>query len=214
MGNLMQDLRYGLRGLLRQPVFTLVAVVSLALGIGANTAIFSLVNAVLLKPLEFSEPDQLVVVWEVAPEIGFPLGDVAVANYADWKAQNKVFDDMAALSFHSFNITGDGEPEKLSLVVLVCGGLFIKSFRNALKVDPGFAARGVLLVSLNPELVGYNEEQTKNFFNRIVERAGSLPGVQAASVARLVPLSDSSNSSGPILKRAKLWRRAAPAATS
>lgn len=88
----------------------------------------------------------------------------------------------------------------LSLVVLVCGGLFIKSFRNAQKMDPGFAARGVLLVSLNPELVGYNEEQTKNFFNRIVERAGSLPGVQATSVARLVPLSDSSNSSGPILK--------------
>jgi predicted permease len=88
----------------------------------------------------------------------------------------------------------------LSLVVLVCGGLFIKSFRNAQKMDPGFNSNGVLLVALNPELIGYDEEQTKNFFTQIVERAGSLPGVQAASVARLVPLSDSSNSNGPILK--------------
>ena len=98
----------------------------------------------------------------------------------------------------------------LSLVVLVCGGLFIKSFRNAQKMDPGFAARGVLLVSLNPELVGYDEEQTKNFFNRIVERAGSLPGVQAASVARLLPLGDSSSSSGPILKEGETLAPGSP----
>ncbi|MCM3874112.1 MAG: ABC transporter permease [Pyrinomonadaceae bacterium] len=88
----------------------------------------------------------------------------------------------------------------LSLVVLVCGGLFIKSFRNAQKMDPGFEPKGVLLVSLNPELVGYDEERTKDFFNRIVERASGLPGVQAASVARLIPLGDNSNSSRPILK--------------
>lgn len=88
----------------------------------------------------------------------------------------------------------------LSLVVLVCGGLFIKSFRNAQKMDPGFDTRGLLLVSLNPELIGYNEEQTKNFFHQIIARASSLPGVQAASVGRLVPLGDSSNSNGPILK--------------
>jgi macrolide transport system ATP-binding/permease protein len=88
----------------------------------------------------------------------------------------------------------------LSLVVLVCGGLFIKSFRNAQKMDPGFATKGVLLVSLNPQLVGYDEEQTKNFFRQITERVAGLPGVQAASVARLVPLGDSSNSNGPILK--------------
>jgi putative ABC transport system permease protein len=98
----------------------------------------------------------------------------------------------------------------LSLVVLVCGALFIKSFRNAQKMDPGFAARGVLLVSLNPEMVGYNEEQTKNFFNRIVERAGSLPGVQAASVARLLPLGDSSNSNGPILKEGETLAPGSP----
>ncbi|MGH9970958.1 MAG: ABC transporter permease [Pyrinomonadaceae bacterium] len=88
----------------------------------------------------------------------------------------------------------------LSLVVLVCAGLFIKSFRNAQTMDPGFSARSALLVSLNPELVGYNEEQTKTFFRQIAERAGNLPGVQAASLARLVPLGDSSNSNGPVLK--------------
>ena len=113
MNTLIQDIRYGLRGLLRQPGFTLIAVLSLALGIGANTAMFSLVNAVLLKPLQFSEPDRLVVIWENNPSIGAVRDDVAVANFVDWKTQNKVFDEMAALSFRSFNITGDGEPEKV-----------------------------------------------------------------------------------------------------
>jgi putative ABC transport system permease protein len=113
MNTLIQDIRYGLRGLWRQPGFTLIAVLSLALGIGANTAMFSLVNAVLLKPLQFSQPDRLVVLWEDDPSIGAVHDDVAVANFVDWKTQNKVFDDMAALSFRSFNITGDGEPEKV-----------------------------------------------------------------------------------------------------
>jgi predicted permease len=98
----------------------------------------------------------------------------------------------------------------LSLVVLVCGGLFIKSFRNAQKMDPGFSARSVLLVSINPELIGYNEEQTKSFFSQIVERASGLPGVQAASVARLMPLGDSSNSSGPILKEGETLAPGSP----
>ncbi len=98
----------------------------------------------------------------------------------------------------------------LSLVVLVCGGLFIKSFRNAQQMDPGFSARGVLLVSLNPEMVGYDEEQTKSFFKQIVERSGSLPGVQAASASRLMPLSDSSSSSGPILKQGEVLAPGSP----
>lgn len=113
MKNLTQDIRYGLRSLRRQPVFTLVAVMSLALGIGANTAIFSLVNAVLLTPLQFADPDRLVLVWEAAPEMGLARADVSAANFADWKSQNQVFDDMAAMSFRSFDITGDGEAEKV-----------------------------------------------------------------------------------------------------
>ena len=95
----------------------------------------------------------------------------------------------------------------LSLVVLVCGGLLIKSFQNAQSMDPGFSGRNMLLVSLNPQLVGYDDKQAKNFFHRIVERAASLPGVEAASAARLLPLSDSSNSSGPILKEGETLAR-------
>ena len=95
----------------------------------------------------------------------------------------------------------------LSLVVLVCGGLFIKSFRNAQKMDPGFGAKNALLVSLNPQLIGYDDEKAKNFYRQIVERAASVPGVEAASVARLIPLGDSSNSSGPILKEGETLPR-------
>ncbi|HKO60926.1 MAG TPA: ABC transporter permease [Pyrinomonadaceae bacterium] len=113
MNNLIQDIRYSLRGLSRQPAFTVVAVMSLALGIGANTAIFSLVNAVLLKPLSFTEPDRLAVVWEADPARDVSDDEVAVGNYVDWKTQNSVFEEMAAVGFRSFNITGDGEPEKV-----------------------------------------------------------------------------------------------------
>ncbi|MBA3441914.1 MAG: ABC transporter permease, partial [Pyrinomonadaceae bacterium] len=114
MSTLIQDIRYGWRGLWRSPGFTFVAVLSLALGIGANTAIFSLVNEVLLRPLHFHEPDRLVMVWEEASFAGFPRNTPAPANYADWKAQNGVFEDMAAIDSRNFNLTGEGEPEKIA----------------------------------------------------------------------------------------------------
>jgi predicted permease len=113
MDNLLKDLRYGFRSLLKQPAFTVIAVLTLALGIGANTAIFSVVNAVLLRALPFPEPDRLVMIWEDASFAGFPRNTPAPANYADWKAQNHVFTEVAALDQRSFNITGDGEPEKV-----------------------------------------------------------------------------------------------------
>jgi putative ABC transport system permease protein len=113
MERFWQDLRFGLRLLLKKPGFTVIAVLSLALGIGANSAIFSLVDVVLLKQLPFREPDRLVVVWEEAARIGFPRNTPAPGNYADWKAQNQVFEDMAAVTWRSFNLTGDGEPERI-----------------------------------------------------------------------------------------------------
>lgn len=95
----------------------------------------------------------------------------------------------------------------LSLVVLVCGGLFVRSFRNAQRMDPGFGAQNVLLMSLNPQLIGYDETQNKDFFRRVLEGVKALPGVEAASVARLAPLGDSSNSSGPILREGETLAR-------
>jgi len=95
----------------------------------------------------------------------------------------------------------------LSLVVLVCGGLFIKSFRKAQTMDAGFDNPNGLIVSLSPQLVGYDEEQTKNFYKQIVERVSHVPGIDAASVARTLPLGDSSNSNGPILKEGETLER-------
>lgn len=97
--DLLQDLRYGLRMLRKSPAFTAVAVSTLSLGIGANTAIFSIVDAVLLRPLPYNAPERLVVIGEVAP--GNRSISVAYPNYLDWKAQNKSFDNMAA-----YNSTG------------------------------------------------------------------------------------------------------------
>jgi putative ABC transport system permease protein len=113
METLLKDIRYGVRGLLKRPGFTIIALITLALGIGANTAIFSVVNAVLLRPLQFRDPEQLVVVWEEASFAGFPTNTPAPANFVDWKNQNQSFADMAAASSDSFNLTGDGEPERI-----------------------------------------------------------------------------------------------------
>ena len=114
METIIKDIRYGIRGLLKRPGFTVIALITLALGIGANTAIFSVVNAVLLRPLPFQDPEQLVIVWEDATFAGFPRNTPAPANYVDWKNQNQSFSDMAASHETSFNLTGDGEPERVS----------------------------------------------------------------------------------------------------
>ena len=127
---LLQDLRYGARTLWARPGFTVVAVLTLALGIGANTAIFSLVNAVLLKPLPFPESERLVMIWEDASSIGFPRNTPAPANYLDWKTQSNSFEEMAALSTVSYNLTGAGEPQK------VAGQALTANFLPMLGVKP------------------------------------------------------------------------------
>ncbi|HEV3471346.1 MAG TPA: ABC transporter permease [Pyrinomonadaceae bacterium] len=108
-----QDLRYGVRTLLKNPGFTAVAVVALALGIGANTAIFSVVNAVLLRPLPYRDPDRLVMVWEDNTKGGYPRNTPAAANFLDWREQSRVFEGMAAIANQSFALTGAGEPERI-----------------------------------------------------------------------------------------------------
>src|SRR2546426_30283 len=106
-----QDLRYGIRTLAKNPGFTAVAVITLALGIGANTAIFSVVNAVMLRPLPYRNPDRLVSLWANVPEHG--RWRVAPANFFDWKKQNTVFEDMATFGAWTMALTGDGEPEQM-----------------------------------------------------------------------------------------------------
>ena len=113
LDTLAQDVRFALRTLRKTPGFTAVAVLTLALGIGANTAIFSVVNAVLLRPLPFADSDRLVAVWEDATFVGFPHNTPAPANFVDWRSQNHVFTDMAATSEASFNLTGGGDPERI-----------------------------------------------------------------------------------------------------
>ena len=111
MTTLFQDLQYGLRMLLKHPGVTAIALITLALGIGANTAIFSVVNAVLLNPLPYREPDRLVSIWENVPTHG--RWRAAPANFFDWKKQNTVFEDVVAYGAGAMTITGDGEPEQL-----------------------------------------------------------------------------------------------------
>ncbi len=113
MDTLLKDLRYSWRMLWARPGFTLTAVATLALGIGGTTAIFSLVSAVLLRDLPFRDADRLVMVWEDASIAGFPRNDVAPGNFAAFRAQNQLFEGLAASSEIGFNLTGVGEPLKV-----------------------------------------------------------------------------------------------------
>ncbi len=111
METVLKDLRYGARMLAKSPGFTLVAVIALGLGIGANTAIFSVVNAVLLRPLPYKDADKLVVVWEKSPKNDQNV--VNPANFMDWREQNNVFTEMAAIVDQNAVMVGDGEPEEI-----------------------------------------------------------------------------------------------------
>ncbi len=114
MDNLMQDIRYGIRMLLKKPGFTLIAVLALALGIGANSAIFSVVNSVLLRPLPFDSPDQLVMVYESRPQRGFLRGTVTPLDFIDWRAQNQVFSHVVAFNYGNYNLATGGDPERVT----------------------------------------------------------------------------------------------------
>ncbi|HKP86789.1 MAG TPA: ABC transporter permease [Blastocatellia bacterium] len=115
MENIIQDLRYGIRVLAKSPTFTAVAVIALALGIGANTAVFSVVNTVLLKPLPFKEPDRLVMMFGASLETGRGGGSVSPPDFLDYREQNQVFERYAAYTSGggAFSLTGAGEPERL-----------------------------------------------------------------------------------------------------
>ncbi|MGI8995222.1 MAG: ADOP family duplicated permease [Pyrinomonadaceae bacterium] len=111
---LLQDIRYGARVLAKHKGFTAVAVITLALGIGANTAIFSVVNELLLRPLPYRDAERLVMLWEITSE-GRHQNTTSRANFRGWREQNTAFEGMAAFSDQRLTLTGDGEPEEVSV---------------------------------------------------------------------------------------------------
>jgi putative ABC transport system permease protein len=129
MNTLWQDMRYGARMLLKNPSFTLIAVITLALGIGANTAIFSVVNAALIRSFPYRDADRLVVVWEKSRQ--FEHNTISPANFFDWQEQNNVFEGLAAFADTRANITSDGEPEEIP-AQRITGNLFSVLGVNAL----------------------------------------------------------------------------------
>ncbi|HEX8184527.1 MAG TPA: ABC transporter permease, partial [Blastocatellia bacterium] len=126
----MQDLRYGVRMLMKQPGFTAVAVIALALGIGANTAIFSVVNAVLLRPLPFKNPEQLVIVNETVRRETIETRPASYPDFIDWRDQNQSFEDIAAFDSPSFTLTGGDEPERIP------GEIVSASYFSLLGIQP------------------------------------------------------------------------------
>ena len=181
MRTLMNDVRYGVRILLHNPGFTLVAVLALALGIGANTAIFSVVNAILLRSLPFRDPASLVMVWEKSTRDDRNV--VSPADYRDWKSQNHVFGDLAAvLDFLTVSLTGSGEPEELQAGAVtpnffrligvrpIIGRDFLPSeatnghdhfailshrlWRRRFGSDPGIVGRGIILNGELHQVIG------------------------------------------------------------
>jgi putative ABC transport system permease protein len=113
MTTLLADVRFGLRMLVKSPTMTLVALVALTLGIGANTAIFSVVNAVLLRTFPYADADRLVLVWEKKQGGRTDQNVINLGNFSDWEEQNQVFSDMAVFFDRSANLTSDGEPEEV-----------------------------------------------------------------------------------------------------
>jgi len=119
--NTLHDIRYAFRMLLKRPGFTVIVVLTLALGIGANTTIFSAIDAVLLNPLPYKDPERLVVIWETNKQLGPEMWDrneAAIGNFLDWRANNKSFDQLGALFDTSMNLTGVGEPQRIRSFVV------------------------------------------------------------------------------------------------
>src|SRR6202795_2978112 len=124
LDNFLKDIRYGVRNLARTPGFTAVAVLTLALGIGANTAIFSVVENVLLRPLPYAQPENLVEIWNTYPP-QVPRAGLSPGDYADWRQQAKSFSEMGAYAdvSYGFNLTGEGQARRV-LVGYASSSLF------------------------------------------------------------------------------------------
>jgi len=138
MDSLWQDFKYALRTLAKKPGFTLIALLTLALGIGASTAIFSVVDAVLLRALPYRSPEKIVRVWEQAPD-GHTM-DLSDPNFDDFLAQNNTFSSFAAYGFGQTSVSGGSEPVRVNIAVVS------RDFFKALGVEP-FRGRALLRTS-------------------------------------------------------------------
>lgn len=130
MDAFLNDVRYAIRNLIKRPAFTLIAAITLALGIGANTAIFSSVYALLLKPLPFHELDRVVAVWNSYPSRGVKRNEVSMANYLDWRSPNQSFEQLALYRWWSANLTGINPPERIQAFLVTA------NFFDSLGVKP------------------------------------------------------------------------------
>ena len=185
MDNLLQDIRYSIRTLAKRPAFTVVAVLTLALGIGANTAIFTVVDAALIRSLPYENPDALVHFWETTPRQDFSQHEASYPDYLDLRAQNNVFEDMAGYNGNSMTITGRDAPERLRAARVTSSFFSVLGVKPVLgrvfldgEDQPG-AERIVVLshglwqrrFGANPDIIG----QTLNLNNDTYTVVGVLP---------------------------------------
>jgi putative ABC transport system permease protein len=206
----IQDVRYGARMLGRNPGFTAVAVLSLGLGIGANSAIFTVINSVLLSPLPYTEPERLVLMWERTPQFSHMM--VSYPDYLDWKAQNHVFEDIAVYNrFETFNLTGKDRPKRIA------GGRATANLFSVLGVRPALG-RGFLPEEDRPgggRVAVLTDGLWKRLFGSDAKAVGQdialngesytivgilAPEIQFGNVELWVPLGDFVNQN--VLKRA------------
>ena len=183
---LLQDLRYALRAFAKTPVFALTAILTLALGIGANTAIFSVVHAVALRPLPFPESDRLVRLWEMNQKLNISYFSTSVPNYFSWKEQAQSFEAIGVFGFASLNITGVGEPERLQAGTLTASVFQVLRLRPML--GRGFLPEEELLRQSGVAIIG--EPLWRRRFAadpQIVGRSVELNGVSTKIVGVMPP---------------------------
>ena len=185
---MIKDIRYGLRMLTKNPGVSAIAILTLALGIGANTAIFSVISAVLLNPLPYKDPDRLVSLWENVPTHG--RWRAAPANFLDWKKQNTVFEDVVAFGGATATLTGDGDPEQLSGTAVTPGYFEVVGVQPAL--GRAFQPEEYKLGQDRVVILGHNLWQQryggdKNIINRTVVLDGSSCTVVGVMPAGLYP---------------------------
>jgi putative ABC transport system permease protein len=201
-----QDIRHGVRTLLKQPAFTLVAVITLALGIGANTAIFSVVNAVLLRPLPFKDSERLMMVWNKGAEAaGGDHTPLAVADLLDWRAQNKSFESIGALQNATLNFSGGDVPEQIPAALVSANllsvlGVGVQLGRDFLPSDEQTGSPRVVLLS---------DQFWRSHFGadpKIVGRTINLNGV-STTIVGVMPAQLNFPSQNVQLWRALQWQQ-------